>query len=106
MPHPPPKSSHVGEIGWGVPKEVDYSLLKSDHQIKVPQFQHDQTCQPIIILFAPFLMPQLKTFRQALEDNYTHRYQEPYYPPPQRTIKSKETQPDASTKSPGRPTLT
>lgn len=31
---------------------------------------------------ATILCLQLKTFRQANEDRYTHRYQAPYYPAP------------------------
>ena len=34
-PHPPPKTARVGEVGWGVPKLSDQSLLKSGHQIMV-----------------------------------------------------------------------
>lgn len=34
-PHPPPKTSRVGEVGWGVPRLSDNSLLKSGNQIKV-----------------------------------------------------------------------
>lgn len=34
-PHPPPKTARVGEVGWGVTKLPDNSLLKSGNQIKV-----------------------------------------------------------------------
>ncbi|KAL5469529.1 hypothetical protein EMCRGX_G030794 [Ephydatia muelleri] len=55
-PHPVSKNSKVGEIGWGVPKLSDYSLLKSGNQMT------------------------LGTFRQQAEDRHSHLYQEPYYP--------------------------
>ena len=35
MPYPRAKSAKVGEVGWGVVKLMDYSLLKSGHQIMV-----------------------------------------------------------------------
>jgi len=63
-PHPPPKTARVGEVGWGVPKLSDQSLLKSGHQI------------------------MLKEFRQAAEDRHTHLYQNPYYPPPESQPKT------------------
>ena len=34
-PHPPSKSLCVGEVGWGVPGNADYSLLKTGNQIIV-----------------------------------------------------------------------
>ena len=34
-PHPPPKTARVGEVGWGVPKLSDQTVLKSGHQIMV-----------------------------------------------------------------------
>ncbi len=37
-PYPPPKTARVGEIGWGVPKFSDNSLLKSKQQIMVWNF--------------------------------------------------------------------
>lgn len=60
IPHPLPKHSKVGEIGWGVPTLDDHSLLRSGNQIT------------------------LGTFRQQAEDRHTHLYQEPYYPSPRR----------------------
>jgi hypothetical protein len=60
-PHPTSRSHKVGEVGWGVPTNVDHSLLKSGHQI------------------------MLKEFRQQVEDRHTHLYQEPYYDPPHIT---------------------
>ncbi|XP_064388615.1 protein SPMIP2-like [Halichondria panicea] len=65
-PYPPPKTARVGEIGWGVPKFSDNSLLKSKQQI------------------------MLKEFRQASEHRHTHRYQDPYYPPPSPTRSSSQ----------------
>ncbi|XP_003384451.1 PREDICTED: uncharacterized protein C4orf45 homolog [Amphimedon queenslandica] len=61
-PHPPPKSLRVGEVGWGVPGNADYSLLKTGNQII------------------------LKEFRGRTEERYTHRFQEPYYPPPSASM--------------------
>ncbi|XP_077999339.1 uncharacterized protein LOC144452171 [Glandiceps talaboti] len=60
-PHPRPKSRRVGEIGWGVPWYADRQLLGTDMQIKTGEF------------------------RQAAEDRHTHLYQNPWYPPPQRS---------------------
>ncbi|XP_002737545.1 protein SPMIP2-like [Saccoglossus kowalevskii] len=60
-PHPRPKSSQVGEIGWGIPSYTDRRLLRTGMQIKTGEF------------------------RQAAEDRHTHLYQNPWYPPPQRS---------------------
>ena len=35
VPHPHTRSAKVGEVGWGVVKLMDYTLLKSGHQIMV-----------------------------------------------------------------------
>ena len=35
MPYPRARSAKVGEVGWGVVKLMDYTLLKSGHQIMV-----------------------------------------------------------------------
>ena len=34
-PTPSPRSAHVGEIGWGVPRHADHSLLTTGNQILV-----------------------------------------------------------------------
>ena len=39
-PHPAPKSARVGEVGWGVPRLSDTSLLKSGNQIIVSSHHH------------------------------------------------------------------
>lgn len=57
-PHPLPKSTKVGEIGWGLQFYTDYRQLRSGHQIKRGEF------------------------RQATEDRHTHLYQNPWYAGP------------------------
>eukprot|EP00112_Aurelia_sp_Birch-Aquarium-sp1_P012885 Seg2716.1 transcript_id=Seg2716.1/GoldUCD/mRNA.D3Y31 product="putative protein C4orf45-like" protein_id=Seg2716.1/GoldUCD/D3Y31 len=54
-PHPRPRGFKVGEVGWHA-KFMDRRNLESGHQITLGEF------------------------RQALEDRYTHRYQNPWYP--------------------------
>ncbi|XP_070545047.1 protein SPMIP2-like [Ptychodera flava] len=60
-PHPRPRSTRVGEIGWGIPWYTDRQLLRTGMQIKTGEF------------------------RQASEDRHTHLYQNPWYPPPERS---------------------
>lgn len=53
-----PKHRRVGEIGWGIPKFADRSVLHSGHQITRGEF------------------------RKSAEDRHTHLYQNPWTPPP------------------------
>ncbi|XP_063969329.1 uncharacterized protein LOC135157495 isoform X1 [Lytechinus pictus] len=52
------RSQWVGEVGWFIPPFHDYKNTLSGNQI------------------------QLKVFRKAQEEKYTHRFQEPWYPHP------------------------
>ncbi|XP_018424894.1 PREDICTED: uncharacterized protein C4orf45 homolog [Nanorana parkeri] len=59
-PAPLPKECYVGGIGWGVPEFTFHNInqLGSSYQIKVG------------------------VFRRACEDRVTHKYQNPWHPPP------------------------
>ncbi|XP_038061642.1 uncharacterized protein LOC119732262 [Patiria miniata] len=57
-PHPVSRGKWAGEVGWLIPPFVDWKNITSGKQIK------------------------METFRQAQEDKYTHRFQEPWYPAP------------------------
>ncbi|XP_071953397.1 uncharacterized protein [Antedon mediterranea] len=57
-PHPRPKTSWVGEIGWLIPPYKDYRAVSSRQQIKNGEF------------------------RRANENRHTHLYQNPWYPGP------------------------
>ncbi|OCT99658.1 uncharacterized protein C4orf45 [Xenopus laevis] len=65
-PSPLPKESYVGGIGWGV---SDFSYLNRRQLLNSYQIKHGQ-------------------FRKACEENTTHRYQNPWTPPPQVLDKS------------------
>ena len=49
LPYPRAKSAKVGEVGWGVVKLMDYSLLKSGHQIMV-HIQPNNTIVPKCVM--------------------------------------------------------
>ncbi|XP_072164629.1 uncharacterized protein [Diadema setosum] len=55
---PQRRATWVGEIGWFIPPFHDYKNTTSGNQI------------------------QLRVFRKAQEEKYTHRFQEPWYPNP------------------------
>lgn len=90
----------VGEVGWGVPNNADYTLLKTGNQIMV--------CGKMFTLYAVALFSciqchsfphlKLKEFRARTEDRHTHLYQTPYYPPPTPPQQS-ETHQSGSTAS-------
>lgn len=61
-PFPRPRSSKVGEIGWAIPAEQDWSYPNTVRQIMLGQF------------------------RQEVEDRHSHKYQNAWYPGPRDVI--------------------
>lgn len=61
-PFPRPRSTRVGEVGWGLPVMADNRITRSGRQIVLGEF------------------------RQLCENGHTHRYQNPWYPGPKDEI--------------------